>query len=75
MKKILLSAIVLFLFASCKEQNVKQESTDYVIDAMGTELEVIEIEGCEYFLIYYSKSKSLCHKGNCKNPIHKQQEQ
>lgn len=71
MKKILLSAIVLVLFASCKEQNVKPESTDYVIDAMGTELEVIEIEGCEYFLTYYSKSKSLCHKGNCKNPIHK----
>jgi hypothetical protein len=72
-KKILLSAMVLMVLASCKEPNVKPKNTDYVIDAFGTELEVIKIEGCEYLLIYYSKSKSLCHKGNCKNPIHKQQ--
>lgn len=75
MKKILLTAMVLMVLASCEGPNVKQESTGYIIDAMGTELEVIKIEGCEYFLVYYSKSKSLCHKGNCKNPIHKQQEQ
>lgn len=75
MKKILLSALVLMVLASCKEPNVKPKNTGYVIDAIGTELEVIKIEGCEYFLIYYSKSKSLCHKGNCNNPIHKQQEQ
>jgi hypothetical protein len=71
MKKILLSAMVLMVLASCQEPNVKPKNTGYVIDAFGTELEVIKIEGCEYLLIYYSKSKSLCHKGNCKNPIHK----
>jgi hypothetical protein len=71
MKKILLSAMVLIVLASCEEPNVKTKNTGYVIDAFGTELEVIKIEGCEYLLIYYSKSKSLCHKGNCKNPIHK----
>jgi hypothetical protein len=60
MKKFLMSAIVLMVLASCEEPNVK---------------EVINIEGCEYFLIQYDRSKSMCHKGNCTNPIHKQQEQ
>ena len=63
--------MVLMVLASCEEPNVKPKNTGYVIDRIGTELEVIKIEGCEYFLVYYSKSKSLCHKGNCKNPIHK----
>ena len=38
---------------------------------LGMHLKVVQIEGCEYF---YSPSGTncpmLCHKGNCKNPIH-----
>ena len=75
MKKILLSAMGLMTLVSCKEPNVKPKNSGYVIDTIGTELEVIKIEGCEYFLVYYSKSKSLCHKGNCNNYIHKPKQQ
>jgi hypothetical protein len=32
---------------------------------------VIELEGCEYFYTTdYHGNYVLCHKGNCKNPVH-----
>ena len=31
---------------------------------------VIEVEGCEYFVINAHSSYTYLHKGNCKNPIH-----
>lgn len=32
---------------------------------------VVELEGCEYWYIMGGhRNASLCHKGNCKNPIH-----
>jgi hypothetical protein len=30
----------------------------------------VVVEGCEYFMIYVSGSRTYVHKGNCKNPIH-----
>ena len=37
----------------------------------GTELKVVQIEGCEYLVGYFASSMLLTHKGNCKNLIHK----
>jgi hypothetical protein len=55
-------------FASLPENDIR-------VITHNLDWKVIEIEGCEYF---YQKSKgwkepggiTLCHKGNCKNPIH-----
>ena len=35
--------------------------------------EIVVIEGCEYFSCqtYIEARPVLCHKGNCKNPIHR----
>jgi hypothetical protein len=76
MKKNLISAMVLMVLASCEEPNVHPKSTKYIVGkGYGRELEVYEFEGCEYFYLQYDRGASLAHKGNCKNPIHKQQEQ
>jgi hypothetical protein len=75
MKRLLLTAMVLIGLASCQEPNVNTKNTQYKIGSFGKELKVVTIEGCEYFLMQYDRSMSMCHKGNCKNPIHKQQEQ
>lgn len=32
--------------------------------------EVITLENCEYYVCQGSYCSVLCHKGNCKNPIH-----
>jgi hypothetical protein len=72
MKKMLLSGMVLMVLASCEEPNVHPKSTTYRIGiSFGREIEVYELEGCEYFYLQYDRSASLTHKGNCKNPIHK----
>jgi len=33
-------------------------------------MDIIIIEGCEYLQNSGSGDYSICHKGNCKNPIH-----
>lgn len=32
---------------------------------------VATIDGCEYYIDRYNRNRILCHKGNCKNPIHR----
>jgi hypothetical protein len=73
MKKLLLTATMLMVLASCEGPNVEPKSTTYRIGiSFGREIEVYELEGCEYFYLQYDRSASLTHKGNCKNPIHRQ---
>ena len=84
MKKLQFSiiTILLFLFSACETQAPKKEvqkteiQTEELINKIDVhDLEIIEIDGCEY--IFYKKSPStnkgfgfMAHKGNCKNPIH-----
>jgi hypothetical protein len=76
MKKLLLSAIALMVLASCiNKPNVDTKTTQHKVGSFGEEVDVVTIEGCEYFVIQYDRSMSMCHKGNCRNPIHKLQEQ
>jgi hypothetical protein len=72
MKKLLLTATVLMVLASCEETNVERKQTPYTID-INHELEIVEVEGCQYLYGPWGGSTVLTHKGNCKNPIHKQQ--
>lgn len=71
MKKLLIATLLIGMMGGCTESNVKTKSTDIVINNGGGTVEIIEIEGCEYLVSYYDRSRSITHKGNCKNPIHK----
>jgi len=72
MKRILIIPIVLIGLASCIDKpNVDSKTTQHKVGTFGEEVDVVTIEGCEYFLMQYDRSMSMCHKGNCSNPIHK----
>lgn len=74
MKYIAFTAISLFLFG-CEQPNVTVKPTQHRIPRGKTtsesmDLKVVEIEGCEYFMCINYEGNVLAHKGNCKNPIH-----
>lgn len=72
MKRILIISIVLIGLASCTDEpNVDSKTTQHKVGMYGEEVDLVTIEGCEYFLMQYDRSMSMCHKGNCSNPIHK----
>jgi hypothetical protein len=69
--------MLLVLLMSCEEQ--KSESVVEPRKELSKTTEnyyqrVVEFtyEGCEYIRVGYGKSIWGSHKGNCKNPIHKQ---
>jgi hypothetical protein len=70
MKKILL-AVILLTLASCREPNVKNERTEYVIRAGSNPLTIVTIDGCQYLYGDWGNATVLTHKGNCNNSIHK----
>ena len=73
MKKIILIALLIGVVSSCTERNVKTSPTKIVIESGYDPLEVVTIEGCEYFKTYTAHHFfTLTHKGNCKNPIHRE---
>ena len=77
MKKILLAILLIGIISSCTETNsiVDTKSTPYFIQRgnsnIGKQLKTCVIEHCEYFVCFNRYGNSLCHKGNCSNPIHK----
>lgn len=70
MEKIFI-VVMLITLASCEGSNVETTSSIHRVGILGTKLEVINIEGCEYFFAEYRGIPILAHKGNCTNPIHK----
>lgn len=59
--------------SACTEPNVKKKRTNIVINRGDDRLEVVEIEGCEYFKCAQPHAHyTLAHKGNCNNRIHKE---
>jgi len=74
MKKILLSALLIGVMGGCVEPTVKAKSTKYTVSRTGGEpskpLQLVDIEGCQYFVCDVYDGVVLCHKGNCKNIIH-----
>lgn len=72
MKKIFIAVMIVTL-VSCEGPNVESKETKYLIgNVEGRPLEIVEIEGCEYFFAEYDRSAIFEHKGNCNNPIHGQ---
>lgn len=73
MKSKLLLLALAMVMAGCggNPANIDTKNTSYTIPTLyGADLQVVEIEGCEYFFTEYDRSAILTHKGNCKNPIH-----
>jgi hypothetical protein len=79
MKKLIISTLLIGMMVGCTEPTVVSKNTNYTIPTdigkASSPLKVCVIEGCEYFICENYKGDILCHKGNCKNPIHKVGEQ
>jgi hypothetical protein len=70
MKKLILLLGILGLFGCYNKQTVETKKTQIVTSEGRNPLTVIIIEGCEYLEYSQGHQYSLCHKGNCNNPIH-----
>ena len=74
MKKLLIATLLIGMISSCTEPTVEAKLTTYTIprhDGDASQpLKVVIIEGCEYFVCNNWDGNILCHKVNCKNPIH-----
>jgi hypothetical protein len=70
MKKLLLILSSILLFTSC--ENKKETKTFSFIRKGGvpTDLEEINIDGCQYLYGSWGNSTVLTHKGNCNNKYH-----
>jgi hypothetical protein len=71
MKKVVLVLVIIGLLGSCTKPTVETKSTHIVTGKGNNPLTVVVIEGCEYLEYDQGHHYSLCHKGNCSNPIHK----
>lgn len=78
---IILAALVVFLVTSCKPENYKDPHQDtsasrYELDSTSEYSDRVyktyTLEGCEYIKVGQGNFQWGSHKGNCKNPIHKQ---
>ena len=65
-----LLALMILVLSSCEQPNVPTKKSTHRIGKLGREIDIVEIEGCEYFFAEYTSFSMLEHKGNCKNPIH-----
>lgn len=82
MKANLLSILVgLLVVIGCKPDNYKDPHQDYSahcyeLDSTSQyfdrDYRVYTLEGCEYILVGAGNFQWGSHKGNCKNPIHKE---
>ena len=70
MKKLLLTTLIIGMISSCEEATVTKQRTQIVTQFGAQSMDLITIEGCEYLQYSTGHKYSLCHKGNCKNPIH-----
>lgn len=79
---------ILFLIACCisflimfacndtergqKAPQSKRMELDTTSQYYDQQYKVYTLEGCEYIVVGYGNTRWGSHKGNCKNPIHKQ---
>jgi len=64
--KIILTALLVISLYSCNQ--IGYEETNEI--TVHTGCKIITIDSCEYIQTDVYLGKTLCHKGNCKNPIH-----
>lgn len=77
MKAIITMFVLVIVINSCTQSG--SEKTKPEVDMYGTLIDIDEnnkviiIDSCEYLITARNtNSQSVTHKGNCKNPIHKQ---
>ena len=72
MKKLLIATLLIAMISSCQEATVTKQTTQIVTQFGARPMDIVIIEGCEYLEYSAGHRYSLCHKGNCKNPIHQE---
>lgn len=60
----ILVTITLLVTACVPETDIRQQVL--------SNAHVIKRDGCEYLVMYFDRSMSVTHKGDCSNPIHRQ---
>lgn len=73
MKKLLLATLLIRMVSSCEQPTTVTKPSEHVVQldgVGGTQLKVVVIEECEYFVGTYGQGGLFAHKANCKNPIH-----
>ena len=73
MKKIFLTLLLGLIIISCETPNVDRKTTGSIYSRAGYKIEEITYDGCQYIGFFHgSKTDWGAHKGNCNNPIHKE---
>jgi hypothetical protein len=72
MKKLIIATLLIGMMGGCTEPTVKKQTTQIITGQCRSRFNIVIIEGCEYLEYEYGSAYSLCHKGNCSNPIHKE---
>jgi hypothetical protein len=70
MKKFLLIILSLIILVSC-EDNLPKSSRPTVLSDVKS-VEVMVYDNCEYVVVGHGTRAWGSHKGNCKNPMHKE---
>lgn len=66
----LLMTIFAFLWTGCEDDTVHTSKTTEIYCT--EPIQILTFEGCEYVKFSCGSGTWGAHKGNCKNPIHKQ---
>lgn len=73
MRKLLLTLVIGLTIVSCSEPNVERKEIGIIYSDAGDEVEEIVIDNCQYIGQFSGYNTDWgTHKGNCNNPIHKQ---
>jgi hypothetical protein len=72
MKKLILATLLIGMMGGCTEPTIPRMQTKIVTELSANPLTILIMEGCEYLQFSKGRKYSLCHKGNCSNPIHKE---
>jgi hypothetical protein len=68
MKKILLIALLGFVFTACEQTNAiwnRTENSDKVQDEFGVDYSIVTIEGCEFYMTSSGDGNSGLTKVDC----------
>lgn len=79
MKKLIIGIVLIGLFTGCETEDrgpkapqSKRLELDSTSQYFDQQYRVYTLEGCEYVVVGVGNYRWGSHKGNCKNPIHKQ---
>ena len=73
MRKLLLILVIGLTIVSCEEPNVDKKTTGMIYSDKGHQIQEIIIDSCQYIGQFDGYNSDWgTHKGNCNNPIHKQ---